>query len=181
MFKEQKGITLVALVITIIVLLILAGVSISLVVGNNGVLTRASDAVNKNTVANVREKVTMAFASAEMAYQTEWAGNTARTRVDSYTATLANELTSNGLLATGTTTGSAANQTPISGTTATIATEVTTNSGYVSTSGASLYVTFENVVYEFQDVKVDELTGSLSMGNTVNVYTSNKADQTVTF
>ena len=38
--KKQKGITLVALVITIIVLLILAGVSISLALGNNGVLTR---------------------------------------------------------------------------------------------------------------------------------------------
>ena len=35
--KHNKGITLIALVITIIVLLILAGVSISLVVGNNGV------------------------------------------------------------------------------------------------------------------------------------------------
>ena len=41
--KDQKGITLVALVITIIVLLILAGVSLSLVVGDNGILGRASN------------------------------------------------------------------------------------------------------------------------------------------
>ena len=41
MLKQKKGITLVALVITIIVLLILAGVSISMVVGDNGVLTQA--------------------------------------------------------------------------------------------------------------------------------------------
>ena len=46
--KSNKGITLVALVITIIVLLILAGVSISLVVGDNGVLTQAQSA-SKNT------------------------------------------------------------------------------------------------------------------------------------
>lgn len=44
MLKEQKGITLVALVITIIVLLILAGITISLVIGNNGILNRAKEA-----------------------------------------------------------------------------------------------------------------------------------------
>ena len=37
--KENKGITLIALVITIIVLLILAGVSIATLTGNNGILT----------------------------------------------------------------------------------------------------------------------------------------------
>ena len=41
---KQKGITLIALVITIIVLLILAGVSIATLTGQNGILTRASDA-----------------------------------------------------------------------------------------------------------------------------------------
>ncbi len=40
MIKERKGITLIALVITIIVLLILAGVSISMLIGDNGILTR---------------------------------------------------------------------------------------------------------------------------------------------
>ena len=43
MLKQQKGITLVALIITIIVLLILAGVTISLVIGDNGILNHASD------------------------------------------------------------------------------------------------------------------------------------------
>lgn len=42
--RKQKGITLIALVITIIVLLILAGVTISMVVGDNGILTRADKA-----------------------------------------------------------------------------------------------------------------------------------------
>lgn len=42
--RKQKGITLVALVITIIVLLILAGVSISMISGDDGIATRASEA-----------------------------------------------------------------------------------------------------------------------------------------
>ena len=46
--KNKNGITLIALVITIIVLLILAGVSISLTLGQNGVLTQAKTAVEKN-------------------------------------------------------------------------------------------------------------------------------------
>ena len=42
MFKKERGITLVALVVTIVVLLILAGVSISMVLGNNGIVTSIS-------------------------------------------------------------------------------------------------------------------------------------------
>lgn len=38
--KENKGITLIALVITIIVLIILAGVSIAMLTGNNGIISR---------------------------------------------------------------------------------------------------------------------------------------------
>ena len=45
--KKNSGITLVALVITIIVLLILAGVVIRLAVGDNGVIIRAKDSANK--------------------------------------------------------------------------------------------------------------------------------------
>jgi len=44
MFKGQNGITLVALVITIIVLLILAGVTISLTLGDNGIFKTAEQA-----------------------------------------------------------------------------------------------------------------------------------------
>ncbi len=53
--KNQKGITLIALVITIIVLLILAGVSIAMLTGENGILTKASDAREKRAVADVDE------------------------------------------------------------------------------------------------------------------------------
>ena len=38
--ENKKGITLVALVVTIVVLLILAGVSLNLLIGNNGIITR---------------------------------------------------------------------------------------------------------------------------------------------
>ena len=44
MKKSSKGITLIALVITIIVLLILAGVSITMLTGNNSILQKATDA-----------------------------------------------------------------------------------------------------------------------------------------
>ena len=46
MLKGQKGITLVALVVTIIVLIILAGISIALVLGDNGIITRARESKN---------------------------------------------------------------------------------------------------------------------------------------
>ena len=45
--KSNQGITLVALVVTIVVLLILAGVSISLVIGQNGIVTKAQEAKEK--------------------------------------------------------------------------------------------------------------------------------------
>ena len=42
--KDTRGITLVALVITIVVLLILVGISINLVLGDNGIITKAQEA-----------------------------------------------------------------------------------------------------------------------------------------
>ena len=52
MLKNKKGITLVALVITIVVLLILAGVSINFVLGNNGIIAKAKDAETKSAEAS---------------------------------------------------------------------------------------------------------------------------------
>lgn len=59
MLKEQKGITLIALVITIIVLLILAGVSIAMLTGNNGILTQANNAKSDTAVAEAVERINM--------------------------------------------------------------------------------------------------------------------------
>ena len=55
--KSNEGITLIALVITIIVLLILAGVSIATLTGDNGILTRANDAKIETVVATVKENL----------------------------------------------------------------------------------------------------------------------------
>ena len=50
--KKNKGITLVALVVTIVVLLILAGVSINLVLGDNGIIAKAQEAKTKQAEAS---------------------------------------------------------------------------------------------------------------------------------
>ncbi len=54
-FKKNKGITLIALVVTIIVLLILAGISIVMLTGQNGILNRAAEAKEKTEVAQEEE------------------------------------------------------------------------------------------------------------------------------
>ena len=51
--KQERGITLVALVVTIVVLLILAGISLNLVLGQNGIISRAQDARNQTTEGQV--------------------------------------------------------------------------------------------------------------------------------
>ena len=58
--KETKGITLIALVITIIVILILAGVSISMISGNNGILNKAGEATVEHELATLQEEIAMA-------------------------------------------------------------------------------------------------------------------------
>ena len=52
---QEKGITLIALVVTIIVLLILAGISISMLTGQNGILNRASQAKKAQSTSQVEE------------------------------------------------------------------------------------------------------------------------------
>ena len=63
-FKENKGITLIALVVTIIVLLILAGISIAMLTGQNGILNRATEAKNTTGTAQVDEQVKLSVAEA---------------------------------------------------------------------------------------------------------------------
>ena len=61
---EKEGITLIALVITIIVLLILAGVSIAMLTGQNGILTQAQRAKTSTEQANAKEKIELAVIGA---------------------------------------------------------------------------------------------------------------------
>ena len=59
MFKKEKGITLVALVVTIVVLLILAGISLNLVLGENGIITKAQEARDKTEQARINTEKSM--------------------------------------------------------------------------------------------------------------------------
>ena len=61
--KNQKGITLIALVVTIVVLLILAGTAIAMLQGDNGIMTQAQNAKAANTEAEVVEKIKMAYST----------------------------------------------------------------------------------------------------------------------
>ena len=65
--KNQKGITLVALVVTIIVLLILAGISIAMLTGENGIIRNAQEAATANAYYGAEEQVKLAY----MAVRTE--------------------------------------------------------------------------------------------------------------
>ena len=63
--KRQTGITLIALVVTIIVLIILAGVSIAMLVGENGIITQAQRADELTTQAQQKEAIELAVASVQ--------------------------------------------------------------------------------------------------------------------
>ena len=58
--KEQKGITLMALVITIIVLLILAGITIGMLTGDNGIINNAGNAKEQTEIASEKEIIDQA-------------------------------------------------------------------------------------------------------------------------
>ena len=55
--KNKKGITLIALVITIVVLIILAAVSIAMLTGENGLITKAEQAKDQTDLAGIREEL----------------------------------------------------------------------------------------------------------------------------
>lgn len=59
--RQNKGITLIALVITIIVLLILAGISIAMLTGDNGLLTKAVQAKTETKLAEIEEAANLAY------------------------------------------------------------------------------------------------------------------------
>ncbi len=59
--RNQRGITLIALVITIIVLLILAGVSIAMLTGDNGILTKSTQAKKETEMGEIADKINLAI------------------------------------------------------------------------------------------------------------------------
>ena len=64
--NKKSGITLISLVVTIIVLLLLAGISIMMLTGNNGILQRASDAKEETIIGQEKESVELAYITAAM-------------------------------------------------------------------------------------------------------------------
>lgn len=55
--KRDKGITLIALVVTIVVLLILAGISISMLSGESGIITKANEASDATEIGNIKSEI----------------------------------------------------------------------------------------------------------------------------
>ena len=70
MFKhkisKETGITLIALVVTIIVLLLLAGISIQMLTGENGILNRAGQAKTLTDEAQILENIKLAYNTAQI-------------------------------------------------------------------------------------------------------------------
>ena len=58
-FKNKNAITLIALVVTIVVLLILAGVTISLLLDENGIIAKSKDARNTNRAGTIRDEISL--------------------------------------------------------------------------------------------------------------------------
>lgn len=94
--KNNKGITLIALVVTIIVLLILAGVSIAMLTGQNGILNRASEASYSSKLSDAAETISFAATDAiTKLYDDSYSKGTAtatdetviKAVVDAYTST----------------------------------------------------------------------------------------------
>ena len=66
----NEGITLIALVVTIVVLLILAGTSIQMLAGEDGIITQAKNAKDKTTIGNEKDLVDLSVVAAQLS--SEW-------------------------------------------------------------------------------------------------------------
>lgn len=78
--KQNKGLTLIALVITIIVLLILAGVSIVLTLGENGIISRATTVESTYNQSEVLEELKTLTAEKYLAVYNETLGKDIETK-----------------------------------------------------------------------------------------------------
>lgn len=74
-FIAQKGITLIALVVTIVVLLILAGVSINLVLGDNGIISKSKESRDATRYGSIMDEYELYKASGYIDRQTGEAGD----------------------------------------------------------------------------------------------------------
>ncbi len=99
--KMSKGITLIALVVTIIVLLILAGISVQMLTGDNGIFNRSGDAKEKTDIAAEKEIVKI---SALASISKERYGEITKEKLDEelnkYSEIQTTEQTNNGIIVT---------------------------------------------------------------------------------
>ena len=90
--RNEKGITLVALVVTIIVLLILAGVSLSLVAGGNGIINKAATASDRTIEGSAREQTELKLAELVADYfEAKYVNSSLPTGVDNQLDYIANQ------------------------------------------------------------------------------------------
>ena len=78
--KKTNGITLIALIVTIIVLLILASVSISMLTGDNGILVQAKKAEEETEIANEKEAIQLEMINKEINNKKEYIGEELKDR-----------------------------------------------------------------------------------------------------
>ena len=90
--RREKGITLIALVVTIIVLLILAGVSISMLTGQNGILKRAGEVKTKTEEGQAEEELKLAITSLATEYYASKTRGTLKDYIYSHKEDLKKEL-----------------------------------------------------------------------------------------
>ena len=69
---NEKGITLIALVLTIIVLLILVGVSISMLTGDNGILGQATNAKEQTEISSEKEAIQLTMINKEVSNNSKY-------------------------------------------------------------------------------------------------------------
>ena len=71
MKKNQNGVTLIALAVTIIVMLILAGATMSMLTGNSGIMTNAKKSSAASEEADAYEKMAQAFSTVQLSVESE--------------------------------------------------------------------------------------------------------------
>ena len=93
--KNQRGVTLIALVVTIIVLIILAGVAIAALTGQNGLITRSRESKKLQIEGQVRDEVTLAIQAAKVVAErqsTQSSSFSAQTNLTQETSVVKNEI-----------------------------------------------------------------------------------------
>ena len=95
MKKNQNGVTLIALAVTIIVMLILAGVTMATLTGENGIITQSRRTAAANTEGTVKEKMQTAFNSVILEVNMDRAGTeayNAQNNITKYVQVVANSI-----------------------------------------------------------------------------------------